>query len=370
MVKFHSQDKKQARKNKSASLTAFLVRQNDFNITIQAFQQCFNQKIGTKVIIQVLQAVRESQQLHSKLSFMKNYKLSTFLVALLTLAGWGALQAQYDDLYFDPDTDYEYNDSDYAADSYQDDYEYEYDDDEYEFDDYDYQYSSRIRRFHRNYYGFNYYDPVYVDVAYYDPFFRPGISTVLIYDDFYSYNSFRRWNRWNRINRWNRFGAWDPFYSPFAARRAAWGGFGPAWGGGFNTWGGGFGPAWGGGFNSWGGGFGGGFANAAFGSGYYCPPSWGNNFTYNTVNVNNNATRVNPAPRVGSRNVATTPRTNGRSWNTTNTNSGTSSRNGRSYNNARNSNLEVRDVRRNTASNSRNATRGRNATRSTDARPN
>lgn len=34
MVKFHSQDKKQARKNKSASLTAFLVRQNDFNITI------------------------------------------------------------------------------------------------------------------------------------------------------------------------------------------------------------------------------------------------------------------------------------------------------------------------------------------------
>ena len=58
---------------------------------------------------------------------MKNYRLSTFLVALLTLASWGALQAQYDDLYFDPDTDIEYSDSDFV-DDYQDDYEYEYDD--------------------------------------------------------------------------------------------------------------------------------------------------------------------------------------------------------------------------------------------------
>ena len=54
---------------------------------------------------------------------MKNYRLSVILVALFTFAWVGTALAQYDDLYYDPDTDgsYYYNsdyDDDYTSDSY------------------------------------------------------------------------------------------------------------------------------------------------------------------------------------------------------------------------------------------------------------
>ena len=135
---------------------------------------------------------------------MKNYKLLTFLFAILFTVANVAV-AQYDDIYYDPDRDATY--SQYDNDQYSSSDRYNarsdqaatyYDDDEYEYyDDYDYHYTSRIRRFHRSYYGFDYYDPVYVDMAYYDPFFTPGMSTMLIYNNSFSYWNWRRYNRWN-----------------------------------------------------------------------------------------------------------------------------------------------------------------------------
>ncbi|MEZ4948569.1 MAG: hypothetical protein R2784_04155 [Saprospiraceae bacterium] len=161
------------------------------------------------------------------------YKIFILAIVFQT----GNLMAQYDDLYYDPSIDgnsYGYTEEkDYNSDdnsennSYRETENrnnYDYDDDGYSYDDnYDFYYTSRIRRFHRPYYGFNYFDPVYVDAYYYDPFiWRPGV-TVMIYDDFWSYNSFRRWNRWNRWNNWNRWNTgfypynnWNRgFYDPF-----------------------------------------------------------------------------------------------------------------------------------------------------------
>ena len=75
--------------------------------------------------------------------------------------------AQFDDVYYNPEDDYEYDNS--SEDEYvneeevvdEDIYEGEdyYNDEDY--DDYSYYYTSRIKRFHRPYRGFNYYDPIY-----------------------------------------------------------------------------------------------------------------------------------------------------------------------------------------------------------------
>lgn len=199
---------------------------------------------------------------------MKNYKLLFLFVALLMVSG---LAAQ-DDLYYNPAKDkivvddYKSKNTTRTNDAYtstsQRD-EADYDDEAYEYDeDYDYYYSSRIRRFQRPYYGFNFYDPVYVDMAYYDPFFSP-FNTMLIYDNAFAFGGLGigRWNRWNR---WNNWGWNDPW---------GWNNFG-----GFNAW------AWdpwnrwnGFGFNNFG------FNNFGFGGGgFYCPPTWGNNYGYNT----------------------------------------------------------------------------------------
>jgi uncharacterized membrane protein YgcG len=256
---------------------------------------------------------------------MKNYSITVLLTAMFLAAGSHLALGQYDDLYFDPDRDgASYNssstrsndrgskafDNRNATTSSFDDEQYGHYD-----DNYDYQYTSRIRRFHRPHHGFGYFDPVYVDMMYYDPFFMPGPTTVLIYDNFYSFNS---WNRWNRWNRWNAFGPsivmvnnpWNP-WNPWNAWNP-WNPWGPRAGFGFNTWGGGF--------NTWGGGFGvGGFGGGGFGGGgfyasnIYCPPSWGGGLAYNTVNnvnntvVNNNGTTGNPGTYYGPRTSGTRP---------------------------------------------------------------
>ena len=213
---------------------------------------------------------------------------------LLTLAFSNVALGQYDDLYYDPDRDagttyttgtdrsqpvdnavasrYDEEDGDYDNNTAS--YDRGYDDDEYEYyDDYDYYYTSRVRRFHRPYYGFSYFDPCYADLYYYDPFINPGV-TVLIYDGYSSWNSWRSWRRWNRWNSWNTFnygwgGGWNRWNDPW-------------YGGGWNRWDNWYGNNYyinnyyGGGWNNWG------------GNGYYCPPSWGNGYNYNTVNTNNN----------------------------------------------------------------------------------
>ncbi len=201
---------------------------------------------------------------------MKCFKITALILTLLVV-GVFHVNAQWDDVYYDPDKDviventnrYSSNDN-YRRNQYQGD-EYGY------YDDYDFYYTSRIRRFHRPMYGFGFFDPVYVDALYYDPFMRPGM-TVLIYDDFYSRRawSYSRFNRFGfntfGFNRFgfnggvgfNRFGfspfGYDPF-SPF--------GFNSGFGFGFNQFG--FSP------------FGGGL------SALYCPPVWGNNNNYNNV---------------------------------------------------------------------------------------
>ncbi len=206
---------------------------------------------------------------------MKTYKLVLMLFAVLMLTG--TLSAQ-DDLYFNPDRDRVFTDK-YSANadarsteknySYQD--EEDYDDEVYDaYDNYDYYYTSRIRRFQRPMYGFNFYDPFYVDMFYYDPFLSP-FTTTLIYDSFYGWNNWNRWNRWNNFgwggNSWGwniglGWNTWDPWYS--------WNG----WGAGYY------------GFNN--------FYNYGFGSGFYCPPTWGTGYYYNTVNDIRNNTYYGP----------------------------------------------------------------------------
>lgn len=196
---------------------------------------------------------------------MKNFKLLVLFGMLLLV---GSLSAQ-DDLYYNPSKDkvivddYKYkSDKQYknTTDSYTSrSDEAAYDEEEYDYEeDYDYYYTSRIRRFQRPYYGFSFYDPVYVDMYYYDPFLSP-MTTMLIYDNAFNIG-FGRWNRWNSFG----------FYNPWGLNN--WGyGYG-----GFNSW------AWNP-WNRWAGypsyyd-----FNNYGFGGGYYCPPTWGNGYGYNT----------------------------------------------------------------------------------------
>lgn len=219
--------------------------------------------------------------------------LPALMVAMLTTTAF----AQFDDLYYDPDKDAGYfstkviqeadnNSSDpgYTGGNYGNDDDYYYDGDDYDEnygyndDDYDYYYSSRIRRFHRPYTGFGFFDPCYVDVYNYDPFFTPGV-TILIYDD-YSY--WRRWNRFQRWNYWNDWNSWNPWN-----RWNSWNSWGYGWGGNntyiqINNY---YGNSWG--WNNYGwGGYGG---YNGWGPNYYYPPTWGNGYDYNTTtNIDDN----------------------------------------------------------------------------------
>jgi len=237
---------------------------------------------------------------------MRWYKRFTFLIIFALLSS-ATVYAQYDDVYYDPEKDggyYDYSDdrqntSDEGYYSESDYDTYAYDNDEYDYyNDYDFYYTSRIRRFHRPLYGFGYYDPVYVDSYYYDPFLAG--PSMLIYDDFYAargFTRFRGWNRWGypapRIGgvNFNFFvnsglGA-GGFYNPWFR-----GGFNPFFRGGFNRFG--FGGFGGFGFNTL---VGPRFNPYGFFANYYCPPTWGGGVVYNTFNdVNNN---VYYGPRTG-----------------------------------------------------------------------
>ena len=215
---------------------------------------------------------------------MKNLRISLFAFVLLSLAAT-SLQAQFDDLYFDPDTDKDFysnavvvNDQPATA-SRNESVASDFDE-----DDYGYYYSSRIRRYDRSYRGFDYYSPAYTDAFYYDPFLTPGMSIYAVNNSFFyrprvntvwvttpvygggfvvtPVTTFNRWNRGFGFNSWNR-------------------GFGNPWG---NPWGpgAGFGSPWGAGP-----GFGGGFA--AVGGGYYCPPAYNSPRTYTTTTTGTRA---------------------------------------------------------------------------------
>jgi hypothetical protein len=73
----------------------------------------------------------------------------------------------------------------------------------------------------------DYYDPFFVDLYHYDPYYLPGAS-IYTYgcNDYWAY---RRWQRWNAYNAWN---PWNPY---------AGYGYGPSWSvsfgyGAYNPW--------------------------------------------------------------------------------------------------------------------------------------
>lgn len=258
-----------------------------------------------------------------KLNDMMRIRNIMILLALTLLSA--PAFGQYDDMYYNPDTDqnyYNYDDT-YAQDrssnrSYSnarmEDLEQFRDGDQYDYyNDYDFYYTSRIRRFHRPLYGFGYYDPVYTDAYYYDPFLNPG-NAVLIYDDYFSYRDWVRWGNWRRwgwnatrFNRWdfcwggnrwgNRWGSpWG--WNSFGANRWYRPGFHVSVGVGFNSWG----------FNSWGGNpywgfdpyYGGGWFNSYPGA-WWGGNRWSGNYNYapGWSNGNEYSRDVYYGPRTG-----------------------------------------------------------------------
>lgn len=160
---------------------------------------------------------------------MKNIRF--FFALLVGLVVTVGAQAQ-DDLYFDPATDQPV--IVVREPREQNNVTRRYDDEDYYYDDgYDFEYSSRIRRFHRPMRIVDYYDPFFVDMWMYDPFFTPGMSIYV--GGFADYWMWRRWMRWRTWNAW----AWnDPF----------WGWGFNTWGWGWNTWGWGWNSPW---YNPW-----------------------------------------------------------------------------------------------------------------------
>lgn len=242
-----------------------------------------------------------------------NMKLLMKLSMLLLLFGVSATAAlaQYDDVYYDPERN---NNRTYTerrqvqpktTPAQTEEYTY---DENYDDEEYDYYYTSRIRRFHRPYAGFNYFDPIYVDAYYYDAFARPGV-TVLIYDDpfgYYGYNRMSRFNRWNGWayggwNRFNRFNSWNSWgnYDPYCM----WSNPGLSFGfGRWNSFG----------FNNWNS-FGYGFNGSYWGNSWFNTPTWGNNYYYNNINYytnnqnNDNNRNIYYGPRTGGGGVGTQP---------------------------------------------------------------
>jgi len=210
----------------------------------------------------------------------KNKSLLTNLLMVIAVL-FGASAMAQDDLYYDPATDAGYtpvNDDNYREESK---ITKRYEEDDYYEDEYAYEYSSRIRRFHRPVQVIDYYDPFFVDMWFYDPFYMPGFT---IYGG--GYNDYWRWRQWNR---WNRRNAWAF-------------GFGPSWGFGFNSWG--WGSPWG--YNAW--------NNPYVYNNYYYDPYWtwngynpyycqgnvwvNNNYYWNNTG-NNNQNGYAPKPTPG-----------------------------------------------------------------------
>lgn len=114
-----------------------------------------------------------------------------------------------------------------------------FNDNQFEMDDYyDYMYASRVRRFHRNPFGFNYYDPFFTNSFWYNP--NPFMFGNSIYNGYNFWNPYSPWGwntpgwgfGWNSWNGWNAgFGWGNNFYNPWAWNQNPF--FSP-WG--YNPW--------------------------------------------------------------------------------------------------------------------------------------
>jgi hypothetical protein len=148
---------------------------------------------------------------------MKNTLNNLFLAIFLALISQG-IQAQFDDIYYDPDqtgtsremkSQKEHYSRDKDNQSYSGQKEYAYDDENAEWDNQDYYYTSRIKRFHRPYWGFDYYNTCYVDNYFYDPFdFDPFFYNRDIYTSGYGYRDYYRWRTWH-LNPWFSYSYWN-----------------------------------------------------------------------------------------------------------------------------------------------------------------
>ena len=163
------------------------------------------------------------------------HKLHTLIILIIfTMMGSTFLGAQFDDLYYDPDKDFQLSQEEEYQVYEDDDY---YDEEEYEYDSYydDYDYATRINRFRRSAITFDYFstcyllnrwnnygfDPYY-DNFYYDRYYRPGTSIYISFGNNFGWN---RWNRWDRWNNWYSYRPWYGSYYP---------GFYGSWG--YNAW--------------------------------------------------------------------------------------------------------------------------------------
>lgn len=198
-----------------------------------------------------------------------------------------ALEAQFDDLYYDPDNDdLYYFDNDYYDDG--DDYDY-FDDDEYYddygssyYDDYDYYYTSRLRRFNRSYVRLGFYNSWACNSLFYDPwdFYAPyygyggSYFSIGIGNPYFNIN-YNPWGYWGGFNSWAYYDPWRPNYG--------WAGSGWGWGGGFgyNSWNPYCPPFYGG------------------GNGFYGPGYVGNVIVTNSYNQGSNAKGVYYGSRRG-----------------------------------------------------------------------
>lgn len=204
---------------------------------------------------------------------MKNLWKNRILLLLVATIPLSAQAQSDDDLYYDPVWDVQPEPvatsivSTPPTSTYREELP-EYDDeyDEYEYwEDQGYFYSSRMRRFHNPYRGFDYYDPVYTDLGFYDPWIMPGSSIYINIGGGGDYWSWRRYNRmrwggpsfaiggWNTwgwryysdpwsYNQWGAFRVYDPWYDPYWGGACFNQGWNYGWSGGWNN---GWGPGWG-----------------------------------------------------------------------------------------------------------------------------
>lgn len=244
---------------------------------------------------------------------MKNlWKNRVLLLLAVTMPLLAQAQSD-DDLYFDPVWDVQPEpvavyESTPPTTTYREElpeYDDEYDDYEY-WEDQGYFYSSRLRRFHNPYRGFDYYDPVYTDLGFYDPWIMPGSSIYINIGGGGDYWSWRRYNRmrwggpgfamggWNTwgwryysdpwsYNRWGAFRVYDPWFDPY------WGGacFNRGWNYGWN---GGWGMGWN---NGWGNGWNNGWNNG-WGNDFYNQPGYWYGNGNGTISQNPKGTHYGP----------------------------------------------------------------------------
>ena len=170
---------------------------------------------------------------------MKNTLNNLFLALFLALISQG-IQAQFDDIYYDPDRNEpakeikkDRQEDTYSRDEYNDvpvdEHEYSYDDDYTDWENSDYYYASRIKRFHRPFVGFDYYHGCYIDNYFYDPFdFNPFYYDRDIYVSSYGYRDYYQWRSWqfrpwHSYSYWNQWDSYWGWSSPFSYRYNYWG---------------------------------------------------------------------------------------------------------------------------------------------------